>query len=740
MTETPPPLPQKISRYEIRREIGRGGMATVYLAFDPNFGREVAIKILPHELMHDPAFRTRFHREARTIATLEHPAIVPVYDFGEEDGQPFLVMRYLSGGSLVARIRAGPLPAEEAARILARIGSALDAAHAKGVVHRDLKPANILFDQYGEAYLGDFGIAQLSGGGSTLTGSMILGTPAYMSPEQISGEKKVDGRSDIYALGIVVFEMLTGQTPFQADSPIKMMMMHVSTPPPPISETDAKLPPGSAAVLERALAKEPDERYQKAAEFSRAFQDVTAERKAPSAAAPTEAAGRMAETRDFARADIRAEEQKKSPSAVRGKSARWISWTVAAAAIALCLCLGGGGGAVFLNSDFGKWLLAAPAQSTPTVAPTATVAQAGLPTGTLTPSVEARTSTPSLAPYVAGEPFLLTDGKNVSSQPRIAADSEGVVHAFWMDKSDEMNGKVFHRALADDGTWTDPGCVSCLVGKPEYMYEYKFASREKERACIAFQWTPNFRYVVSTACFHGTGVADIEEVEMPAEDIDFLMDMDPSGNLITIFRNTKTVHAGDQALSDGSLSMFSHAFGIDTAGGYHLAWIRDSVPPVLVYRYSRGGDAAWSAPSVLASQDISISSELQFFPGPGGEMFLLIGDSPGRILRWKGSWSAVRSLAEDYLPYDFSFIAAKNGKVVLLSTGYFSGNRGIWSFEFDEETGNWKTPILLRKLESLMMHGFSAAIGPNGRLLLAYGQNPDDVLNGDIYLLEVASP
>ena len=303
MTETPASAPQKISRYEIRRELGRGGMAAVYLAYDPNFDREVAIKVLPHELMHDPAFRTRFHREARTIAALEHPAIVPVYDFGEQDGQPYLVMRYLSGGSLVARIRSGPVPAAEAARILARIGSALDAAHAKGIVHRDLKPANILFDQYGEAYLGDFGIAQLSEGSSTLTGSMILGTPAYMSPEQISGEKKVDGRSDIYALGIVVFEMLTGKTPFQSDSPVKLMMMHVSTPPPPISETDAKLPPGSAAILERALAKEPDQRWQKAAEFSRAFQDVTGERKPVSAAITSDGAARPAVTRDFPRAE-----------------------------------------------------------------------------------------------------------------------------------------------------------------------------------------------------------------------------------------------------------------------------------------------------------------------------------------------------------------------------------------------------------------------------------------------------
>jgi serine/threonine protein kinase len=261
------PKPAKISRYEIIRELGRGGMATVYLARDPNFEREVAIKILPRETMHDSTLYQRFQREARTIASLEHPAIVPVHDFGEQDGQPFLVMRYLSGGSLSARIKAGPLPIAEAAKILQRIGDALDAAHAKGIVHRDLKPANILFDQYGNAYLSDFGIAQLSEATSPLTGSAIIGTPSYMSPEQIRGEGKVDGRADIYALGIVLFEMLTGKAPFKADTPAQMLMMHLANPTPRLPEEQTSLPNTLNGVLIRAMAKDPDLRFQKASEL-----------------------------------------------------------------------------------------------------------------------------------------------------------------------------------------------------------------------------------------------------------------------------------------------------------------------------------------------------------------------------------------------------------------------------------------------------------------------------------------
>ena len=141
--------PEKIGRYEIKCELGRGGMATVYEAYDPRFEREVAVKVLPREMLHDPQFRTRFEREAKTIAMLEHPAIVPVYDFGEESGQPYFVMRYMMGGSLSDRLRKGPLSIQEAARILSRLAPALDSAHSKGIIHRDLKPGNILFDKDG---------------------------------------------------------------------------------------------------------------------------------------------------------------------------------------------------------------------------------------------------------------------------------------------------------------------------------------------------------------------------------------------------------------------------------------------------------------------------------------------------------------------------------------------------------------------------------------------------------------
>src|SRR5574341_1685634 len=191
-----------IGRYQIRAELGRGGMATVYHALDPRFEREVAIKVLPREFLHDPRFRARFEREARAIAALQHPAIVPVHDFGEQDGQPYLVMRYMPGGSLADRIQRGPLSLSEAARILSHLAPALDAAHRRGLIHRDLKPGNILFDEYDNPYLSDFGIVKIVEESAHLTGTGgLVGTPAYMSPEQAGGGREVDYRSDLVRAG-----------------------------------------------------------------------------------------------------------------------------------------------------------------------------------------------------------------------------------------------------------------------------------------------------------------------------------------------------------------------------------------------------------------------------------------------------------------------------------------------------------------------------------------------------------
>jgi len=261
---------EKFSRYELREALGHGGIATVYRAYDPQFEREVALKILNRELLDDPQVRERFERETRIIAKLEHTAIVPVYDVGRDNNQLFFAMRYMSGGPLMERIQNRVLSLSAIAHIIQRVATALDYAHARGVIHRDLKPGNILFDEYNNAYISDFGIAKLTQATVTLTKSGIIGTPTHMSPEQAKGEN-LDGRSDIYSLGVILFEMLSGKTPYDATTPLGMAFKHATYPVPRILNVNPNLPAGVEVVIEKVMAKERERRYRSGVEFANAF-------------------------------------------------------------------------------------------------------------------------------------------------------------------------------------------------------------------------------------------------------------------------------------------------------------------------------------------------------------------------------------------------------------------------------------------------------------------------------------
>ena len=262
---------QRLGRYELHDILGQGGMATVYRGYDPLMGREVAVKVLIPILARDEVFRTRFEAEIRAISQLEHPAIVPIYDAGEEEGHLYLVMRLMEDNLRNRLKRQGPLPFPEALSILQRVGAALHAAHQAGIIHRDVKPSNVLFDRYGVAYLTDFGIARLASMSETLTGSQLMGTPTYMSPEQIEGRKDIDHRADIYALGVLVFHMLAGRPPFEGDSPSRVMFLHLTEPPPNVQELRPDAPEDLQTVLEKALAKRPEERFATTQEFVEAF-------------------------------------------------------------------------------------------------------------------------------------------------------------------------------------------------------------------------------------------------------------------------------------------------------------------------------------------------------------------------------------------------------------------------------------------------------------------------------------
>lgn len=263
-------------KYIVTKTLGRGGMAEVYLARDPVLERYVAIKVIYPHLAADPGFEERFRREAKLVAALRHAHIVQLHDFDVAANQPFMVMEYLGGGSLKDRLvtlrgRGTTMPLAEIAHILEPIASALDYAHAYGTIHRDVKPANILFTSNGDPVLSDFGIAKIVGEAAqiSITGTTI-GSPAYMSPEQ-ADNKSVDARSDLYSLGVVVYEMASGRVPFHGDSPTAVLMQHITASPPPPRQFNANIPEPVQAVILKALAKDPAARFVSATELARAF-------------------------------------------------------------------------------------------------------------------------------------------------------------------------------------------------------------------------------------------------------------------------------------------------------------------------------------------------------------------------------------------------------------------------------------------------------------------------------------
>jgi eukaryotic-like serine/threonine-protein kinase len=257
-------------RYVVRAEIGQGADAVVYRADDPSLGRTVALKLLRPALCADDTFVARFEREARSAGGLSHPHVVAVYDFGEALDTHFLVMEYVPGGDLRERLQSGErLPMETAVRLAAEVAEALGAAHAKGVVHRDVKPANILLTEDGHAKLSDFGIAKLLAAPGITAAATVLGTPHYLAPEVVSGGV-VTPATDVYALGVVLFEMLVGRRPFEGETAVQVIMQHLLSRP-SLTELQQLMPAELATLVVRALAKEPAVRFADGAALAEAL-------------------------------------------------------------------------------------------------------------------------------------------------------------------------------------------------------------------------------------------------------------------------------------------------------------------------------------------------------------------------------------------------------------------------------------------------------------------------------------
>jgi serine/threonine protein kinase len=269
---------ENVGPYRITEQLGQGGMATVYRAYHANLDRYVAIKVLHAGFKEDPNFLARFRREAQIVARLEHSNIIPIYDYNEHKGEPYLVMKFIEGETLKARLTRKPLTLEETLEVMSKVSSALTFAHQREILHRDIKPSNILIEKGGEPYIADFGLARIaSAGDSTMSKDMMLGTPAYMSPEQAQGLDDLDAGTDIYSLGVVLYELVVGRVPFSADTPYAIVHDHIYTPLPLPSKVNPQVPQPVERVLLKTLAKDRKDRYGSAVQVAEAFREAVRE-------------------------------------------------------------------------------------------------------------------------------------------------------------------------------------------------------------------------------------------------------------------------------------------------------------------------------------------------------------------------------------------------------------------------------------------------------------------------------
>ena len=348
---------ENVGVYRLIEKLGRGGMATVYKAYHAKLERYVAIKALHPAFLEDPNFLARFQREARVVAKLEHPNIVPIYDFAEHEGRPYLVMKFVEGETLKACLNRGEMTSDQIVEVVEAVGQALAYAHQRGVLHRDVKPSNVLLADDGRIYLADFGLARIAEAGeSTLSADMMLGTPQYISPEQAMGGDELDEGTDIYSFGVMLYELTLGRVPFSGDTPFSVIHDHIYTPLPLPSVIKADIPEALERVLLKALAKEREGRYEKVVDlvtaFKHAYLDAQLSLAGQSTAVVAGSAVVADDALDLAAVPPPSEAEESQPSTAEKPRRRWRWWYLAPITLGLVLfCLLGVAGANLIQNQ-----------------------------------------------------------------------------------------------------------------------------------------------------------------------------------------------------------------------------------------------------------------------------------------------------------------------------------------------------------------------------------------------------
>lgn len=331
---------ENVGPYRIIEQLGQGGMATVFKAYHASLDRYVALKVLHPAFTEDQTFIARFQREARLVAKLDHPNIVPIYDYSNHEGRPYLVMKFVEGETLKARMARGPLNSDELSRIIEAVGAGLSYAHKAGILHRDIKPSNVLLAPDGSIYLADFGLARIAQAGeSTLSSDQIMGTPQYISPEQAMGKKDLDEGTDIYSFGVMLYEMVVGQVPFSADTPFSIIHDHIYSPLPMPRVINPNVPESVERVLLKALAKERADRYADVTSMVTAFKQAWQAAGVPMQGTSVTLAPKKAAPETSAKTEARP--AAKTPPApakeTKPKKNRWLTGCLTAFLVVLCL-------------------------------------------------------------------------------------------------------------------------------------------------------------------------------------------------------------------------------------------------------------------------------------------------------------------------------------------------------------------------------------------------------------------